>query len=234
LINPFQPTGTIQSTLRSLVEPALTILVDTALVDRAVPGGIAYDEDRLRAFSEVRDAWPASASVDPEGYLRLVPALQSTTPVLTITDTGSSRTIIEATGKSTREGGANVIVARGTATDGSQVQGVSYVTSGPDTFGGPYSPLPVPYFFQSPLLTTVAQAQAAADTIRDRRARQAAVEYKVEMVPNPAVQLGDVAALTSARLGLSGTLCTVESISLPYKAGKSSELPSMVLGVKVL
>jgi len=233
LISPFQPTGTIVSTLRSLVEPALTVLVDSALVDRAVPGSVTYDEDRLRAAQEVMDAWPAAATVDPEGYLRVGPTAQSTTPVLTLTDTGSLRTVIEVAGRSTREGGANVIVARGTASDGSQVQGVSFITTGPDAYGGNYNPLPVPYFFQSPLLTSIPQCQAAADTIRDRRARQASTEYQVTTVPHPGVQLGDVVSLTSARLGLTAQLGTVERLVLPYTANAGT-LPPMVLTVKTL
>lgn len=233
LIAPFQPSGTIVSTVRALVEPALTVLVDSGLADRSVPSGITYDEDRLRAAQEVIDAWPAVATVDPEGYLRVGPNVQSTTAVLALTDTGTSRTVIEATGRSTREGAANVIVARGTASDGSQVQAVSYVTSGPDAVGGPYNPLPVPYFFQSPLLTTVGQCQLAADTIRDRRQRRVATEYQVTMVPHPALQIGDVVSLTSARLSLSAVLCTIQRLVLPYTAG-TGQLSPMVLVVKTL
>lgn len=232
LISPFQPTGTLVSTLRGLIEPALTVLVDVSLTDRAVPAAINYDEDRLGAVHELLDAWPARGVVDPEGYLRVVPTTQSTTPVLALTDAYGG-TVITAAGASTREGGANAIVARGTASDGSQVQGVAYITSGPDAYGGAYNPLPVPFFFQSPLLTSVAQCQAAAETIRNRRQLQTGREFEVTMVPNPTIQAGDVAALTSADNGLTGELCSVEHLSLPYVAPEDS-MPAMVLTCRTL
>lgn len=231
LISPYQPTGTMVSTVRGLVEPALTVLVDGSLTDRSVPGTINFDEDRLSGLNTVLDAWPAVGSVDPEGYLRIAAPSQSTTPVLSIV--ADSRTVIDASGGSTRQGGANVVVARGTASDGSQLQGSAYITTGASAYGGPYNPLAVPYFFQSPLLTTIDQCNAAAQTIAARRQRLTNREYRVSMVPNPTVQTGDVAALTSPRLGLTAELCTVERISLPYKASRG-QMPAMELTVRTI
>lgn len=214
LVSPFQPSGTLVSTLRGLVEPALTVVVDGALTDRSVPSGINYDEDRLGAVNELLDAWPADAYVNSDGYLSVVPAEQSTTPVLSLTN-GTGGTVIEASGSSTRQGGFNVVVARGTATDGGQVQGVAYDNSGgPKAYGGPFNPLPVPYFFASPLITTVGQANAAAQTVLARLRRNAAREFRVEMVPHPGLQTGDVVSLTTD--DLSDLPCSVEALSLPY------------------
>jgi hypothetical protein len=232
LINPYQPSGTFLSTLRGLVEPALTVLSEGGLVDRAVPSGINYDEDRLGAVNELLDAWPAQAFVDPEGYLRVSPPSTSTTPVLTLTEDGV-QTLIRLEGTSDRAGGANVIVARGQDSTGAQVQGVAYITVGPDAYGGPYNPLPVPFFFQSPLITSTAEATAAALTIRDRRQRQVATTYTVTIPPNPTIQTGDVVGLTSSRLGLANTPCSVEVLTLPYAAPKGA-MPAMVLTVRTL
>jgi hypothetical protein len=232
LISPFQPTGTFLSTLRALVEPALTVVTEGGLVDRAVPAGINYDEDRLGAVNELLDSWPAQAFVDPEGYLRVSPPSTSTTPVLTLTEDGV-RTIITLEGSSDRSGGANVIVARGQDSTGAQVQGVAYIVTGPDAYGGPYNPLPVPFFFQSPLLTTTGEATAAALTIRDRRQRQTATTYTVTIPPNPTIQAGDVVGLTSTRLGLAAVPCVVDRLSLPYAALKGS-MPAMALTVRTL
>lgn len=232
LISPYQPSGTFVSTVRGLVEPALTVLVDGSLTDRSVPGSINFDEDRLSGLNTVLDAWPAAGYVDPEGYLRLAAPSQSTTPVLSLVD-GAGRTVIDAGGGSSRQGGANVVVARGTAADGSQLQGSAYITTGASAYGGPYNPLPVPYFFQSPLLTTADQCNAAANTIAARRQRLQNAEYRVSMVPNPTVQAGDVVALTSARLGLAATPCTVERLTLPYVAG-DGQMPAMELTVRTI
>jgi hypothetical protein len=228
LVSPFQPAGgaTIASTLRALIEPALVALIDTSIVDRSVPSSIAYDEDRLAAVLELLDAWPAVATVDPQGFLRVSPATQSTTSQLTLTD-GVGGTVIKAAGNSTRDGAYNTVVARGTASDGSQVQGVGTLTIGAKAINGPFNPLPVPMFFSSPLVTTVAQANAAAGTIVARLSRQTSREYRVTMVPNPTIQVGDVVTLTGVGL------CTVEALTLPYTA-PPGQLPEMVLTARTL
>jgi hypothetical protein len=231
LVSPFQPSGTLVSTLRALLEPALTILVDATLTDRSVPTAVNWDEDRLGAVHELLDAWPALAYVDPGGFVQVVPTTQSTTPVFTLVD-GAGSTVIRASGNSKRDGASNVIVARGTASDGSQVQGVAYITYGPKSYSGPFNPLPVPFFFPSPLLTTVAQCTAAANTIMSRKQRENQKEYRVEMVPHPALQTGDVVALTSTALGLSAVPCSIETISLPYPS--QGNLPSQALTVRTL
>lgn len=205
LVSPFQPTGTLVSTLRGLVEPALTVLVDSALVDRAVPAGINFDEDRLGAVYELLDAWPADAYVDPAGFLRVQSATQSTTPVFSLTD-GAGGTVVTVTGGSTRDGAYTAVVARGTASDGGQVQGTSF------DLDAVFNPLPVPFFFSSPLLTTVEQASLAAGTVLARKRREAGQQLIVTMVPDPTLQVGDVGTV-------NGDLCSIESLNLPYVAG---------------
>lgn len=215
LVSPFQPSGTLVETLRSLVEPALTVQIDPALTDRSVPSNINWDDDRLGAVLGLLDAWPADGYVHPDGYYAIGPATPSTTPVLDLTD-GEGGTVIEASGSSTREGAASVVVARGTAPDGGQVQGLAYDYTSAHRITGAFNPLPVPYYYESPLLTTVDQCVAAAGTILARRARETALEFTVSMVPNPALQVGDVVTLTAA--GYTDLACTVEALSLPYTA----------------
>lgn len=215
LVSPYQPSGTIASTLRGLVEPALTVTYDAALVDRAVPSGINFDEDRLAALMELLDAWGADAYVTEDGYLSVVPAVQAAVPVLSLTD-GVGGTVIEAIGSSTREGAYNVVVARGTASDGGQVQGVAYDALGPKRFGGDFNPLPVPYYYSSPLLTTVAQAASAAQTVLARMRRTTSREFTVRTVPHPGLQVGDVVSLTVG--GDTALPCSVEALTLPYTA----------------
>ncbi|SIQ07381.1 DUF5047 domain-containing protein [Micromonospora avicenniae] len=219
LVSPYQPSGTLFNTLRGLVEPALTVTSD-GLIDRAVPSGINYDEDRLGAVLELLDAWEADARVTEDGYLYVSPAEPSRTPVLSLTD-GQGGTVIQATGSSAREGAFNVVVARGTAPDGGQIQGVAYDYSGPKRHGGPFNPLPVPYFYSSPLLTTVAQANSAARTVLARLKRSTAKEFQIEMVPHPGLQAGDTVAITTEEY--TDLLCVVEALNLPYTAGGGSQ-----------
>lgn len=223
LVSPYQPTGTLASAIRSLLEPAIPVLIDAGLTDRAVPASVNYDEDRLGTVQEMLDAWPARGYVDPQGFYRVVPATQSTTPVLSFTD-GTGGTVIDVRGRSTRDGAFNAVVARGTSSTGQQVQATAYATSGPKLYGGPFNPLVVPFFFPSPLLTTVDQCLAAANTVLARKLREVSQEYTVDAVPHPALQDGDCVSLTSEKLGFSGVLCSVESIRLPYKTGDGTPM----------
>jgi hypothetical protein len=208
LVSPYQPTGTLASTLRGLIEPALTVVIDAALVDRAVPAGINYDEDRLGAVLEVLAAWPAQAQVTNDGYLLVEPV-----PAAYSADFTAEDTLIEQTGESSREGVFTAVVAKGTASDGAQVFGVAYAYgTGPHRYGGPFNPHPVPFLFPSPLLTTAAQAQAAARTRLASLLLEQSRASVVECVPLIGAQAGDVAELPGGVLGL------IQAMTLPYTA----------------
>lgn len=216
LVSPFQPSGTFTSTIRGLVEPALTVDFDAALTDRAVPASINVTDDRLGALLELLTAWPADAYVTPDGYLSLVPATDAAAVSLALTD-GAGGTVIQVTGASSRDGAYNAVVARGTADDGSAVQGVAYDLTGPARVGGPFSPLPVPLYLDSPLITTQTQAQAAADTRLATIRRSTSQNYAVDMVPHPALQAGDRVTLTTDVLAAQPAI--IEHSRLPLLAG---------------
>ncbi len=217
LVSPFQPTGTLASALRALLQPALTVVFDSGLVDRAVTAGrMNFDEDRLAGVGEILDAWPAEAYVHPNGYLYVQPVVTPVNPDVDL----FGLTIGAPSGESTRAGAANVIVARGTATDGGQVQGVAYDTTptSPRRYGGPFNPLPVPEYLFSPLLTTVAQCTAAARTRLTRRLRAQTLPYKITLPPRPDLQMGDAFRTTESRL------VQIEALTLPYTPGRAMEL----------
>lgn len=215
LISPFQPSGTLGSTLRNLIEPGLTVDLTSAPTDRSVPAAVTLDNDRLQGMYDLLDAWAAEGVVTEDGYLQVSPALQTVTAVATLTD-GVGGTVVRANGSSSRTGGFNVVVARGqAATDGAPIQGVAYDTSSNRNYNSPWSPYPVPFEFFSPLLTTVDQCTQAARTILARKMREAGATFNVEMVPNPLLQLGDGVQLET---GAFSGLCTIEEQTLPYRA----------------
>lgn len=215
LVAPYQPSGTLGSTLRGLIEPGLTVDLTDAPADRSVPTtGINYDEDRLGAVLELVDAWAAEATVTELGTLAVEPAAIPTTPVATISESGSGAVIMRVIGSSSREQGFNVVVARGTASDGGQVQGQAYDTVSNRAYGTAWSPYPVPYFFASPLLTSNAQCEAAARTVLSRLLRGAGAEWIIEMVPNPTLQVGDPLQLVAEEFE---GLVTIERSMLPYR-----------------
>lgn len=216
LISPYQPVGTFGSTLRGLLEPALSVDLTAAPADRAIPASITFDENRLDAVNEVLDAWPATGRVTEDGVFRVT----STDPPGASLGLTSQGTIIRDVSGSTRDGAFNCVVARGTAADGGVVQGVAYALGGAHDFTGNFNRLPVPYFFSSPLLTTVGQCNGAAATILARLRREAAEELELEAVPDPRLQAGDRVTVESAERSL--TTADVQKVSLPYTANGGS------------
>lgn len=209
LVSPYQPTGDLAATIRALCEPAVPVVFDPALTNRSVPAGMNFDESRIGGLGELVDAWPADYVMTSEGYLYVYSTTAARTPVVTI-----SSGIVEVSGRSTREGAYNTVVARGQTSAGAVLQAVAYDTSGgPKAYGGPFNPLPVPYFFQSPLLTTVDQARQSAETILKRLQRDTSRQFQVEMVPDPRLQIGDLVTLSCAEY--TG-LAEIDSLRLPY------------------
>lgn len=213
LVSPFQPTGDLAASIRSVVEPAVSVVFDPALVNRGVPVGMNFEDSRIEALNELCDAWPADYVMTAEGYLYVYSPAASRTPVAMISEAAGG-TVVEITGRSTREGAYNAVVARGQTSAGAQFQAVAYdISGGPKAYGGPFNPLPVPYFFQSPLLTDMSQARSSAETILARLQRDTSRQFAVEIVPDPRLQLGDLVTLVSAEY--TG-LAEIDQLSLPY------------------
>jgi hypothetical protein len=213
LVSPYQPTGDLATAIRAIVEPAVSVVFDPALVNRSVPTGMNFDASRIEALNELCDAWPADYVMNSEGYLYVYSTTAARTPVVTISD-GAGGKIVEVSGRSTREGAYNAVVARGQTAAGAQFQAVAYDTSGgPKAYGGPFNPLPVPYFFQSPLLTDVSQASASAQTILARLQRDTSRQFSAEVVIDPRLQVGDLVTLDCAEY--SG-LAEIDGLRLPY------------------
>lgn len=219
-VSPFQPSGNIGATLRALIEPAVSADLDSAPDDRSVPSTINWD-NRIGAVYELLDAWPAVGRMTELGYLEVLPDDVPTVAVRSFSDRRGG-TMVSATGTSTRDGGFNVVVATGTAADGGEVRGQAVVTSGPWAYsGGVANPLPVPFGYASPLLTTNAMCTAAANTVLRRKMREGVLRrFEVRCVPDPTIQLGDCVAITNDEV--TDLLCTVEEIRLPYVPGEMS------------
>jgi hypothetical protein len=213
---PFQPAGTLGGTLRALIEPAVSVDLDASPADRAVPTSeINWDSDRLGAVGELLDAWPAVLRMHAQGYAEVIPDVAPTEAVRSFTN-GTGGTIVTAAGRTTRDGGFSIVVATGYAADGGEVRGIAEVTSGPWAYGtGPANPLPVPFGYTSPLLTTNGQCAAAAMTVLRRKMRAAVLRsYVITCPPDPTLQAGDPVEITTDHV--DQLLCTVESLGLPY------------------
>jgi len=213
LVSPYQPTGTFGSTLRGLLEPAIPVDLTNAPADRSVPASINFDENRLDAVNALLDAWPAAGRINNQGVY--VVTNGDADVVDTITD---SSVILRDSAGSSRDDAYNCVVTRGVASDGGVVQGVAYDTSsGPHAYAGNFARLPVPYFFASPLLTTVAQCNTAAASVLARLLRESGPRFDLETVPIPIWEAGDKFIVTTA--DIDAETCIAERVSLSYTAG---------------
>lgn len=182
-------------------ETAFTTLLGTLLPVEitAAAGKVTeaqtFEEDRLEALRTLVGLWPARMVVDDAGTLLVLPPYNDATDpvVLSLTD-GEDGTVVHVPSSGNREGVYNAVRASGEATgDVAPVSAIVYLTDGPRRWNGPYGN--VPYFFASPLITTTAQARAAAKTMLLRLQVQAQ-PVTVTCVPDPRLQTGDVVELT--------------------------------------
>lgn len=212
-----RPSGaTFASTLKAMCKGLIP--VDTsAVTDRSLPAGLAddWEEDRMAAVRSLATNWPADLRVDPDGVLVASPerTVQGT-PHVTWTH-GEADAYITVGGNALRDEVYNAVVARGEKADGTPVQAtaVDDNPASPTYFYGPYGRRQ--RFYESPLITTVAQARTAAETVLRREQRRTAI-VTVTTPPDPRVELLDTARVTLE----TGATFTglVTGISLPLTA----------------
>lgn len=170
-----------------------------------------FEEDRLEALNALITAWPARMRVNSAGTLEIIPPVNDATdPIaLTLVD-GEDGTVIQSPTSGTRDGVYNAVRASGEAEgDVAPVSAVAYLSSGPRRWNGPYGN--IPYFYSSPLLTTKAQAVAAAKT-RLAALQVIAQPLEVEIAPDPRLEPGDVVQISHRG---STRLMRLDSLSLP-------------------
>ena len=183
--------GSLRSEFVRLLPEQMSVQFAPGLVDRAVPGAMSWDEDRLEALWEIADAWPAVVRPDAWGQVVVKPPVSvSADPVLSVRD-GEGGTVVSVPRGDTRDGVYNIVVARSSA-DGVVASAKAEVTSGPMNVAT-YNP--VPKFYASPLLLTDAQCQATANAMRDESTRRSSV-LKVTMAPDPRPELDDTIGVT--------------------------------------
>lgn len=189
LLAPMSPAsgGTFVSELKRLVGGRLPVDLTGAPTDRAVPSGMSWQEDRIGAIDELLTAWPARAELDADGVLVVLPDDLDTAPADVVLVEGEGGTVIKARRAGSREGIANVVVARAADTaDPSAPPVVGYASdddpASPTYVDGPMGELVA--YFSSPLLRTRAQCEAAARTILRRSLRPAST-IPVQTLPDP-------------------------------------------------
>lgn len=213
-------SDTFVSMITRLMPNGVPVNFDPALVDRALPQSFQWDVDtsRLSAIYDVADAWPARVRTDQFGTVQLLPILDVTPSViLTLTD-GPKGTLIGSPTSDTRAGIFNVYPVAGSLTDDSSL---APVTSVAQVQGGPLDPSTygrvVAQTFSSPLITTQAQADAAA-VAKLQQSLRGSLNRAATILPDPRVDLDDAVQVLQNPQGLQDTLSTrgyVNGYTLP-------------------
>ena len=233
LLAPLAPksSGTFASELRRLIGGRVPVDLSDAPADRAVPSGMSWDEDRLGAVDELLNAWPARAELDSDGVLVVLPDDLDEQPADVQLVEGSGGVIIRRRRAGSREGLANVVVARGDQlADATAPAVVGYAAdltpSSPTYVEGPMGELV--RYFASPLLRTTGQANAAARTILRRSLRPANV-IPVELLPDPRIGVNTRVQLVRATGETTEHIVTSAALPLTGAGGAMSiELGGLV------
>lgn len=154
-------------------------------------------DDRISALYEIADAWPARLRTDQWGQISVLPALPAVPiPVARLTD-GEGGTVVGTTRTDSRDHAYNRVVVRASGTDTANrppIQAVVDQTTGPMRVGGPYRT--VTKYWSSPLITTLAQAQASGATMLTESLRPSRT-IPVTIAPDPRLELDDAVEIIS-------------------------------------
>lgn len=200
---PESPKGTaptILSELSRLLDGIVPVATTDGVVDRAVNKTLIYDRDRLNAVQDLCARISCAYRMNGDGQFEVYP-VSKTTPVWLVRG-GPEGVLAKVNRSQSLDGLYNVFVADGTRTINNQqtpIRGIARIDAGPLRAGGPHGTYPV--FYDSTMLTTQAECDAYAATMRDTQVRGLTVDLKVECAPNPALQQGDWVTVYNAAVG---------------------------------
>jgi hypothetical protein len=208
--------GTIMSDLITEVFPSATIEWDDATDAEATGRQLLAEDDRYKFLNDLVTSLGKVWYWDHRGILVIKDVPDPDDPVFTV-DAGAGGVLVSMSRELSREGVYNAVVASGEAADGQVPVTATAVDDNPDSptyFSGRFGP--VPQFYSSPFLTTVAQCESAAAAILRRNL---GLSYSVDFtaVPNPALEPYDpVAVRANAREGARTHI--LQSVKVPLTA----------------
>ncbi|MFI6688914.1 DUF5047 domain-containing protein [Streptomyces sp. NPDC050485] len=202
-----------------LADNILPTVIDSHLPSRKVNALTVWDRDRTRNLDDLCDAWGARWYVDDQGQLAAAPAyapVTAATPYQLRLVSGRNGTVV--TRQRTGERGRlyNAVIATGKAGENQEPApyAVAEITDplSPIRVGGPWGRRP--RFYQSDMLTTSADCLATARQLLVSASAISRTE-PIQCVPDPAVELGDVAEVVTDGTAFRGR---VTSLTLPLLA----------------
>jgi hypothetical protein len=192
--------------------PGAALTVGAGVVDSAMPAAV-WDEDRAGACHETARSLGAVLAADTAGGFRL--DLPSDAAVWTV-DAGG--VLVSASMRAERDKTYNAVRASGESSEAGAPVGFAYDDdpASPTRWGGPFGRRP--RYYSSPLLTTVAQCEAAAASIlADSIGLTRSIEF--DAIAHPGLEAGDVITLVSGDVSEDHR---VDTVKIPLGTGKLS------------
>lgn len=197
---PDSPQGaspTILSEIARLVGDICPVVATATVVDRSVNKTLIYKDDRLNAVQDLCKRIQCDYRMNGDGQLEVYPTVL-TAPVWTLRG-GPDGVVVSVDWEQNIDGLYNVFIAEGTGTDphGNQypLLGRASITDGPMAEGGEFGTAQDTY--SSTMLTTQAECDAYAITMRDTFVAGLTVLLNVTCAPNPALQQGETVLVGS-------------------------------------
>lgn len=198
LLAPDSPQGgspTIMGEIRRLLADIVPVTTTTGVTDRAVNKTLIYKDDRLAAVQDLCTRITCDYRMNGNGQFEVYP-ITPQAPVWTVKG-GPEGALVQVNRDQKIDGLYNQFIARGTATvtkpggttQQVPVQGLAQITAGPLAVNGPHGNYPT--FYDSTMLTTQADCDTYAATMRDTQLHGLTTDLMVTCLPNPAIQQGD-------------------------------------------
>jgi len=192
-------TTTMTNLIREAVGASTVVNIEGSFTSTVSGNTGVWETDRGEALDQLANSigaeWFHDKGATGAGVvftIRAIPALGGTPDWLV--QVGRDGVMVHEVSSLDREGVYNAVIAIGEPTDSPPVRAVAYDTNpaSPTRYNGPFGN--VPRFYNSPFIYTTGQALGAANSILSK-AIGLARQRKVEMVPNPAIQIGDLVEL---------------------------------------
>jgi hypothetical protein len=187
-IAPTSPpaSATVVSEVKRLLTDIMPVTVASGVVDQSVPTNLVYPDDRLNAVQDLCKRIGCDYRTNGSGQLEIYPIQSS--PVWTLAP-GAEGFLVGVKRSMKLDGLYNVFVVDGTTSSQQPIRGIATVTGGPLRVNGPHGTYPV--FYSSQMITTQAQADAYAATMRDTQLQGLTVPLVATCLPHPGLQQGD-------------------------------------------
>jgi hypothetical protein len=224
---PTTGSPTCVSEIKRILADIMPATALSGVVDQSVPSNLVYPNDRLNAVQSLAQRIGCDIRTNGSGVLEIYPIAYSS-PVWTLKP-GPEGFLIDVQRTMKLDGSYNVFVADGSGSSQNPIRGVAQITGGPLRVGGPHGTYPV--FYSSNSITTQAQADAYAVTMRDTQLRGLTIPIVVDCLPHPGLQQGDWITVVCPNASMHGTLTFPARVRTIDIKGHDSTVDAMQLGL---